>query len=433
MSGADLSSAAGAVGPGGASPPPPSVTPPSFRRTLRNRSFLFVWVAQLVSQSGDFIFEVALLWLVLEVTGSAFDVGIIAAGTILPGVLLGPFLGVYVDRWNRRRTLLVTNLVEGGIVAVLSALVLTGRIDLLGLFAVVLGLGASATLVRTATTAYVPAVVSVDDLPPANSLLQLSGAFNQIVGLSIGGAFVAAFGVAVPIEYDALSFFAAAALVALVPRSQTGHSGSRSPAATRFRTELAEGFAYVRQNRFLIELITLGIVVNFFGNGLAALLAPYAKFTLHGGPALYGFLGAAVAVGSLVGGLSMGKVDTHRSAGTYLFGGGIALGLAVVAIGFAPDAPLAALAMVGVGITLAVVNIPLGVVLQAKVPGRLLGRVGAAVAALVTATGPLGPLFAGALAVRWGPGPVFVLSGAAIALVIGIGALTMPALRRVSY
>lgn len=419
--------------PAGAEPARPREGAPSYRRTLANRSFLFVWVAQLVSQSGDFIFEVALLWLVLAVTGSAFAVGIVAAGTILPAVVLGPFLGVYVDRWNRRRTLIVTNVVEGVIVAVLSVLVLAGRVDLLGVFAVVVGLGAGATLVRTATTAYVPSVVSVDDLPPANSLLQFSSSLNQIVGLSLGGAFVALFGVALPIEYDALSFFVAALLLLGVPRTTTGAGAPTSAAPARFRTELAEGFAFIRSQRFLLELIAIGVIVNFFGNGLVALLPPFAKFVLHGGAAVFGFLGAAIAAGSLGGGLAMGRVDTHRSAGKYLFGGGVLLGLGVLAVGFATSIPLALAAMLFIGIMLAVVNIPIGIVLQAKVPGRLLGRVGAALGALVSAVSPVGPLFAGWLAERWTAPPVFLLSGAVIAGVIGVGGLTMRSLRRVEY
>ncbi|EQD73673.1 Major facilitator superfamily MFS-1 [mine drainage metagenome] len=345
--------------------PAPDASPrdrgPSYGRTLRNRSFLFVWIAQLVSQSGDFIFEVALLWLVLEVTGSAFYVGVMAAGTILPGVVLGPFLGVYVDRWNRRRTLIATNVIEGVIVAGLSLLVLAGRVDVGGLFVVVLGLGSGATLVRTATSAYVPSVVAVDDLPPANSLLQFSGSFNQIVGLSIGGVFVAAFGVALPIEYDAVSFFAAAVLVALVPRSQTGHREPLPATPGRFRTEFAEGLDFIRRHRFMVELIAIGVIVNFFGNGLTALLAPYTRFVLHSGPEVYGVLGAMVAAGSLVGGLAIGAVDTHRTAGRYLFGGGVVLGAAILAVGFATTVPFALAAMLAVGVTLAVVNVPLGV------------------------------------------------------------------------
>jgi MFS family permease len=244
---------------------------------------------------------------------------------------------------------------------------------------------------------------------------------------------VAAFGVALPIEYDALSFFAAALLLLLVPRSQTGHREDRAATPARFRSELAEGFAFIRRNRFMVELITIGVIVNFFGNGLTALLPPLARFVLHGGPEVFGFLGAAIAAGSLVGGLAMGRVDTHRTAGRYLFGGGILLGLGILSVGLTRTVPLALAAMATIGVTLAVVNLPIGIVLQAKVPGRLLGRVGAALGAMVSAASPLGPLFAGWLAQRWSTPDVFLLSGAIIAGVIGVGALLMPALRKVEY
>jgi MFS transporter, DHA3 family, macrolide efflux protein len=412
---------------------PTGTEPPSYRRTLGNRPFFLLWTSQLVSQSGDYIFEVALLWLVLELTGSAFAVAIVVTGTILPGVVLGPFLGVYIDRWDRRRTLVATNVVQGVVVAALSGLVIAGQANLFGLFVVVLMLGAGATTVRVATLAYVPSVVSVTDLPPANSLLSVSGSMNQILGFSIGGVFVALLGVTLPIEYDAVTFFAAAALLLLIPRGKVAPDPAAPAAGNRFRAELNEGFAFIRRNRFMVEIITIGVLVNFFGNGIAALFAPYAAFVLHGGPAVYGFLGAFVALGSLVGAGVMGRVNTRRSAGRYLFAGGMAVGAVVFVLGLAGDLPTALALMLALGVTLAVTNIPISVVLQAKVPGRLLGRVGAAFGALVGGTGPVGPLFAGWLAQRWSVGAVFLLSGAVILLVIGLSAVAMSSLRSVEY
>jgi MFS family permease len=406
---------------------------PSYRRTLRNRPFFLLWVAQLVSQSGDYIFEVALLWLVLELTGSAFAVAIVVTGTILPGVVLGPFLGVYIDRWDRRRTLVATNIVQGVVIAALSGLVIAGHVSLPGLFVVVLMLGSGATTVRVATNAYVPSVVPVTDLPPANSLLSVSGSMNQIVGLSIGGVFVALLGVELPIEYDAVTFFAAALLLLWIPRAVVAADPTATPTVPRFRAELVEGFAFIRRNRFMVEIIVIGIIVNFFANGMAALFAPYASFVLHGGPAVYGFLGAFVAAGSLIGAGVMGRIDTRHSAGRYLFGGGVAIGAVVLALGLTGDLAIAFALMLGLGVTLAVTNIPINVVLQAKIPGRLLGRVGAAFGALVTGVSPAGPIFAGWLAQRWSVGGVFVLSGAVIMVVIGVGAVTMPSLRSVEY
>jgi MFS family permease len=411
---------------------PAAPTPPSYRRTLRNRPFFLLWVSQLVSQSGDFIFEVALLWLVLQLTHSAFAVAIVVTGTILPGVVLGPIVGVYIDRWDRRRTLIATNVVEGLVIAVLSGLVIAGAANLGDLFVIVLLLGSGSTVVRLATTAYVPMIVPVDDLPPANGLLSLSNSTNAIVGLSIGGIVVALFGVGLPIEYDALTFFAAAVLLVAIPRPATAPAGPE-PAAARFRAEFAEGLAFIRQHRFMVELLAIGAIVNFFGNGLFALMAPFASFVLHGGAAVYGFLGAALSFGSIVGAGAMGRVDTRRTAGTYLFAGGLSLGALMLALGIVGTVPEALAVMLALGIALAVTNIPIQVVLQAKIPVRLLGRVGGVFTSLILVTSPAGPIFAGWIAEHWSVSGFFLLTGVAFLAVVGAGAATMTSLRRVEY
>jgi len=405
---------------------------PSYTRTLRNRPFFLVWLAQLISQSGDFIFDVALIWFVLEITHSALAVAVVVTGAILPNVILGPFLGVYVDRWDRRRTLVATNVGQGLIVAALAVFVALGRATFPALFAVVLLLGVGFTIVRSATNAYVPSVVPTHDLPPANGLLSLSGSLNQIVGLSIGGVFVALLGVTLPIEYDALSFFVAALLLILIPRKAPAPV---DPAAApkNFRDEFVEGFAFIRQNRFMLEIICIGVLVNFFGNGVFALFAPYTQFVLHAGVAVYGLLGAFVAVGSLVGAGVMGKVDMHTTAGKYLFAGGVTLGPLLLVVGLTASVPVALVVMALFGVAVTVTNLPISVAMQAKIPGRLLGRVGAAFSALVLATSPAGPLFAGWFAETWSVPAFFVLSGIVVTVVIALGAVMMRSLRTLRY
>lgn len=185
--------------------------------------------------------------------------------------------------------------------------------------------------------------------------------------------------------------------------------------------------------RFLLELIAIGMLVNLFGVGTIALFAPYSAFVLHGGPAVYGFLGAFVAAGSLVGAGVMGRVDTRRSAGRYLFGGGIGISSAILLLGLVRTLPIALALMLALGVTLAVTNIPISVVMQAKVPGRLLGRVGAAFGALMSGTAPAGPIFAGWLAGRWSVSGTFLLFGAVMIVVCVLGAVTMVSLRTVEY
>jgi DHA3 family macrolide efflux protein-like MFS transporter len=413
--------------------PAGAVGRPSFRRALQNRPFFLLWLSQLVSQSGDLVFEVALLWLVLEVTGSVFAVGLVVAVTLLPGVLLGPFLGVYIDRWDRRRILIVTNVLEGVVVAALSGLILAHTIDLPLILGVVFILGTGSQVVRTAANATIPLVVARDDLGPANSLMTFSSSFNQVVGLAVGGVVVALFGVTLPIEYDALSFFAAALILVGVAAAFGQPSVADASKPPRFSEEFAEGIRFIRENRFLVELIVLAAFLNFFGNAVGALFAPYSKLVLHGGAATYGFLGATLAVGAIVGAAFVGSVNTRTSSGKYVLVGGAVIGAGIAALGFATSIPLALGTVFVLGVALSVTNIPISAVVQAKIPPRLLGRVGAAMGSLILIAGPVGAFFAGAFAQATSVETVFIVSGGSFLVAIAIGSVVMKEVRNVSY
>lgn len=355
------------------------------------------------------------------------------AATLVPVVVLGPFLGVYVDRWPRRTVLIVTNLLEGVLVAGLSGLVLDHATNLGVILAIVLALSTGGQLVRTASGAMVPQTVGTEDLAPANSLLSFSNSFNQVVGLSVGGIVVALFGVVLPIEYDALTFLAAALLLFGMAKT-VGVPEPPAPGATSsFASEFAEGFRYLLGQRYLVEIVVIGVTVNFFANAVAALFAPYSDYVLHGGSATYGFLGAAIAVGGIVGAALIGKLNTRRSAGLYLLGGLVATGLGIIAIGLTTSIPFALVEMAVLGVVLSVTNIPMFVLIQAKVPARLMGRVLSVLSALVLAGSPIGAFFAGAFAERTTVGFVYVFAGVVV-LAVGVFAFgTMRAIRTIRY
>ncbi len=359
--------------------------------------------------------------------------GVVVTATLVPVVVLGPTLGVYVDRWNRRRILIATNVVEGVIVAGLSLLVVSHTAALGILVVIVLGLASAAQFVRITSTAVVPQTVGVDDLPAANGLMSFSNSFNQIIGLSLGGVVVALFGVSLPIEYDAVTFFVAAVLLLFTPRELGAPEPAPAPEVATFRAQFVEGFAYIRSQRYLVEVIALGIIVNFFANAVSALFAPYAGLVLHGGAATYGLLGAAIAAGALVGALAIGKVNTRRSAGRYLFGGAALLSLAMIALGLTRSIPLALVEAAALGVMLSVTNVPMLTLIQAKVTSRLLGRVMATLMSLILVVSPVGSFFAGTLAAATSIGAVFLLSGVVMLVAEGIGFATLAALRDVTY
>ncbi len=150
----------------------PQSQKPSFRRILANRSFSLLWISQLISQSGDFIFDVAALWLVLQLTGDTLKVGLAVAFVLLPAVVIGPLAGVYIDRFNRRDIIIAGNTFQAAAAIVIAASYSIGLLNFPALLILLFVLNAGAQFVRPAVTAVVPTVTSKEDLGAANGLSQ---------------------------------------------------------------------------------------------------------------------------------------------------------------------------------------------------------------------------------------------------------------------
>jgi predicted MFS family arabinose efflux permease len=190
---------------------------------------------------------------------------------------------------------------------------------------------------------------------------------------------------------------------------------------------------YVRGQRYLLELIVLGLSVNFCANAVFALWAPYADLVLHGGSATYGFLGAAIALGAIFGAAVIGKVDTHHSAGRFLFAGGSGIGASIILLGLTRSVPFALGEALLLGLLLSITNVPLLVLVQAKVPPQLMGRVMSVLMSLILASAPLGAYFAGTFAQATSIGFVYIVAGAIILATTSVGFLVMHDVRTVSY
>ncbi len=395
---------------------------PSYLRILRNRSFGSLWLGQVVSLSGDAIFDVALLWLVLLETGSYALVGVTQAAILIPAVLAAPVAGVYADRVNRRNLMIVSNVVEAGITGTIALLYLTGRLSFPLLILLVLLLFTTAQFFRAAIGAIVPRIVGREDLGAANSLFTLTTSANQLASYAIGGVIVTAFGAAVPITYDGLTFLIAAALFTLIARPYgrpraDGPPGEPAAPGRSFGSDFREGLRYVRGSRLLRQLILFGFAINFFGASAVALIAPYSKDWIHGDGTTYGFALAFFSLGSIVGAAVVGKVNFRAYVGKLLFAGVAAAGVLIALTGVVTTTLLAFPLFFLIGAALVIVNLPIQVLVQTKVPGELLGRAVTVLGSLLAAAQPAAAILAGGLAQATSIGAVFVGSGTATALV----------------
>jgi MFS family permease len=407
---------------------------PSLRRVLWNRPFALLWLGQLVSNSGDYIFDVAIVWLVLKATGSPLYVGLVLAASLLPGVLVGPIAGVYVDKLNRRSLMLASNAFQAAVSLGIALLYVAGLLPMWALLILIFTLNAGAQFVRPTVTAVIPTLVERTDLPAANGLISMSSSLNQFAGYGLGGLAVLLFGLTLPIYYDATTFVFAFVMVSLIAPGRLATPGHGSqPGDDSFLGRLKEGFRYIASSRLLLEILVLALVVNFFGAGVGALFGPYTSLAIHGDAFIFGALSAASALGLLVGSITVAKVNMRNHVGHVLFGGIIAIGIVMMVMGAFTFLSVAVAMSALLGFFEGLVNLPLQVLIQARVPGNLLGRVATSLGAMVTAATPVSSAISGGVASSLSVAEVFVIYGGLIIVATGVSALFFEDLRNTSY
>jgi DHA3 family macrolide efflux protein-like MFS transporter len=413
---------------------------PSFRRVFSNRPFTLLWIGQMVSQSGDYIFDVVALWLVLQLTGDIFKVGLTTATILLPPVVIGPFAGVYVDKFNRRDIILVSNIFQAITVAGIAVLYTLGNLSFPILLVLLFLLNAGAQFVRPSVSAVIPGIMAKEDLAAANSLFSISSSMNQIVGFGIGGLMVLLLGVAIPIYYDTFTFMFAAASVILiarpvlaVPSVTRSASDTDKLEASSFKDKFLQGLRFIRTSRFLLELIVLALVLNFFAGGVQTLIAPYAKITVQGNAGTYGAMLAALSLGTVLGSIVVGKIEARKYVGKLLFLGVLGAGGSVALIGLTTVALYSIVLMLVIGVSLAFANLPLQVLIQARVPGHLLGRVFTSLGALVTMATPIAAVATGSIASSLQIGPTLQLYGVLMVVVTAGAYFVFQEVREAKY
>ena len=394
---------------------------------LRQRGFALLWTGGLISAVGDWVLFVALPFYVYQRTGSTLAAGATFMAAILPPLLLGSMAGVFVDRWDRRHTMIIADLSS----ALLLLLLLTvhTRADLPRVYIVAFLLAAIAQFFGPAKGALIPRLVGTAHLVRANALNALGDNIPRLVGPALGGVLFAGLGLPGVVLTDSASFLFSGVLILFirVPPDLTEVGAVRAPQAaqawTAFWHEWRAGLRVVGADRVLLLYYEVGLAV--VGQGiLDVLLLPYVKRVLHGDVELFGWLLTAQAIGGLLGGMIAGHMSGKLSPAR-LFG--LSMGLVGATIVIAANVPILPLifplvALVGIPVVGWLVGAQ--TVLQDSVAdgyrGRILGTSGTTSA--LTRLGGMG--LAGVLGDRLGIVPVLNISGG-LHVVAGVGALIL--------
>ena len=379
----------------------------TFRSLRRHRNYRIFFTGQVVSLAGTWMQNVALAWLVIELSGSAIAIGALAFWRFIPFTVFGLVAGVVADRFESRKLVMATQGGAMGVSIALAIVTLTGTATLPIVYVLAALGGIALAFDAPGRQSLTFQMVGPRELP--NAVALNSGLFNgsRIIGPAIAGVVIAAVGTGLCFVVNAVSFLAVLAALAIV-REDELRPVERDPSA-RIVDGLRRAFAYAwddRQLRLILLVVTLVSTVGFNFHVLVPLLA---ADTLHVGPEGFGLLSASFGLGALAGALA---AATFRGASWRLFAVGAAsFGVLVLLLAPVQNAYLAGLILVGIGVSFTLFTANANALIQLAAPDHLRGRLIGIYLFAFLGLAPVGGLFAGWLAEVGGTQLAFAVAG----------------------
>ncbi len=390
---------------------------------LRHRNFRLFWFGQLISLIGTWMQSIGQAWLVLELTHSAWLLGVVGALQFLPVMLLSLFGGVLADRLPKRKVLLFTQSFAMLQASLLWILLATSQVHIWQVLVLATLLGLTNSLDMPTRQAFVVEMVGREDLP--NAIALNSSLFNmaRIVGPGLGGIIIAWLGIAPLFLLNALSFIAVIIGLALINMRDLYAQAKRPNVMQDAKKQgtwqsLREGLAYVaRTPSVLLVIVVLG-VISLFGINFNVVLPLFATDVLHVGPAGFGFISSAFGLGSLLSALWLAWGNNKPSIRHLLIG---AFAFCILEIFFAISHMylLSLVLIAGVGFSQIAFAATSNTILQTVAPDHLRGRVMSVYMLVFAGSVPFGNLFTGGMAHLFGA-PIALLIGAALSLIAAL-------------
>ncbi len=387
-------------------------------------NFRRYFIGQAISFVGTWAQMVAQAWLVLELTGSATWVGITWAVQTLPVLLVGPYGGLVADRSDKRRLIIVLQVLMALFAAVLAGLTISGAVQLWQVLILSGLLGTADAFEKPSRQAFVIEMVGPALVRNAVSLNSVMVNVARVIGPAVAGVIIAAGGIGACFVINAASFIPIVLLL-LAMDTAALHP---SPAQARGRGQVLAGLRYVRSRRELAVPLLMMAIMGCFAYEFPVTLPYLAKEGFGGDARTFGFMTAAMAVGAVVGGL-YNAARGSTGTGT-LMRLSVAFGLLVLAAALAPSAGVALVVLVAVGAASVMLMARGNATLQLASDPGMRGRVMALWLVAFLGTTPVGGPVAGWVSSTFGPRWGLILGAAACFVAAGIGAAALARDRR---
>jgi len=380
-------------------------------RSLRTRNYRLWFFGQIVSQCGTWMQSVAQYWLVLELTHSAFDLGVTAALQFAPVLFFGAFGGLAADRFDKRRLLLFTQTAFTVQAVVLWALVASGSVQLWMVWTLASLYGFINVLDNPSRQSFVMEMAGPDDLTNAVSLNSVVVNISRIIGPALAGVAIATIGLSWAFLANAISFFAViAALYAMRPADL-----HRRPPVARAKGQIRAGLRYAWAAWELRVPLLMMAVIGTLAYNFNVLLPLFAHDVFHRGAGAYSALTVAMGIGALAGGLVIAA--RRRPSHRLLVFVSLAFGVLILAVAAAPTLWLCLALLVLMGGASVMFIATANALLQLNSSGAMRGRVMSLWAIVFLGSTPIGAPLIGFIAEHFGARFALGLGGVATLLI----------------
>jgi MFS family permease len=345
-------------------------------RLLVNRQLGLLWVGQVVSQAGDSVYQIGLLWLMLEMTGKKSLAGLAAASLFLPTLLFGLPAGVLADRVSRRRLMIGADALRAGLVLAVPIVYATGGLTPLFIGLITFAVASCAAVFNPARDALVPRLAKSHELPHANALIQTSWQLAILLGPAVAAGLLSVVGIIHLFTFDAATYvISLAAIVAIgkAPSPEGAAVGEERPSAL---TQLKEGLKFAAGDPMMRMLIFITAIDNLILMGPAIVGTPILVREGLGldDPRAYAWLQASLAGGMLIGAPFMATVGRRLPLGKTVMAGIILDGLTFAPFFFVTTLPAAIVVLFIHSFFIPLITVSRTTLVQRYVPTELHGR-----------------------------------------------------------
>ncbi len=408
-------------------------------RLALNGSFSALWVGQLISLFGDRIHQFALAALVLATTGSTVAAGLSFFFAALPNLFLSPLAGTFVDRWDRKEVLIVSDILRAAVVLLIPVAVI---VNVLLVYPMIFVVTSISLFFRPARVAILPQLVEDDELVTANSALWVGETIADVLSFPIAGLFVVLLADALPLAFwlDAATYLASAVLLGTIvvrpaaARTDAMEVSASDPAqlTTGFVAELKAGWHFLRADTTLLANTVQAAIAQVAVGILLAITSVWAYQVFSGAKVgwegAWGLVEAGSAAGNIIGGLAIGLVGARVLKGRLIIAGYAVWGFLTILLALSGDLTLAVGISFGAGIANMAFIIPSQALFQQRTPAHLMGRVVSFRFALVFGSMTLA-MGVGSVLTAFVSAATVIAFGGLVAMIAGLSGLFVPALR----